>query len=58
MKTVVRYLDHENTTFDGSCVSTLIKPNDVFVNSLIAYDPVESRANGLLPIGPKVNPKP
>ncbi len=54
MKTVARYLDNEHVAVDGSYVSTLIKPNQVFVNGIIAYDPVESRADGLLPIGPKV----
>ncbi len=54
MKTAARYFDDNNTTFNGSYVSTLIKPNQVFVNGIIAYDPAESRANGLLQLGPKV----
>ena len=50
MKTVARYLDDNNTSFDGSYVSTLIKTNQIFVNGVIAYDPAESRADGLIPL--------
>ena len=55
MKTVARYLDNNNVAVDGSYVSTLIKPNQVFVNGVVAYNPAEARADGLIPLGPKVN---
>ena len=51
MKTVARYLDNNNNTFDGSCVSTLIKPKQVFVNVVVTYYPSEARADGLMPLG-------
>ena len=54
MKTVARYIDNDKTAFDGSYVSSLIKPNQVFVNGNVAYDPAESLADGLLQLGPKV----
>ncbi len=54
MKTAARYLDNDNNAFDGSYVSSLIKPKQVFVNGVVAYDPTESRATGLLQLGPKV----
>jgi hypothetical protein len=48
MKTVARYLDDNNTDFDGSYVSTLIKPKQVFVNGVIAYDQAKNVGSGLL----------
>ena len=48
MKTVARYLDNENNAFDGSFVSTLIKPHQVFVNGVVAYDPSKNVGSGLL----------
>jgi hypothetical protein len=48
MKTVARYLDDNNTGFDGSYVSTLIKPKQVFVNGVIAYDQAKNVGSGLL----------
>jgi hypothetical protein len=54
MKTVARYLDSKHVTFDGSYVAPIIKPTQLFVNGVVAYDPTESRAAGLLPLGPKV----
>jgi hypothetical protein len=45
--TVARYLDNDITTLDGSYISTLIKPTQVFVNGVIAYDPAEARADGI-----------
>jgi hypothetical protein len=54
MKTVARYLDNENNAFDGSYVSSLIKPKQVFVNGVVAYDPSEARADGLIPPEPTI----
>jgi hypothetical protein len=54
MKTIARYLYNDNNAFDGPYVSSLIKPKQVFVNCVVAYDPAESRATGLLQLGPKV----
>ncbi len=54
MKTVTRHLDNNHVAFDGSYVSTLIKPKQVFVNGVVGYDPAESRAAGLLLLVPKV----
>jgi hypothetical protein len=54
MKTVAWYLDNENNAFDGKYVSSLIKPKQVFLNGVVAYDPAASRATGLFPLGPKV----
>jgi len=51
MKTVARYLGNDNTAFDGSYVSSLIKTKQVFVNNVVAYDPASSRAAGLLQSG-------
>ena len=52
MKTVARYLDNKNNASDGSYVSSLIKPKQVFVNGVAAYDATKARADGL--IGPEV----
>ena len=54
MKTVARYLDNANTSFDGSYVSTLIKPTHIFVNGVVAYDPAEARADGRIQLGPTI----
>ena len=48
MKTVARYLDTENNDFDGSYVTTLIKPKQVYVNGVDAYDATKSVGYGLL----------
>lgn len=48
--TVARYLDGMRTTFDGSYVSTLIKPKQVFVNAVVAYDATEDVNNRILDI--------
>ncbi len=48
MKTVARYLDNENNAFDGSYVSTLINPHQVFVNDVVAYDATKNVGFGLL----------
>jgi hypothetical protein len=48
MKTVARYLDNDKPIFDGAYVSTLIKPNQIFVNSAVAYDPAENVGSGIL----------
>jgi hypothetical protein len=48
MKAVARYIENENTTLDGSYLSTLINPNQVFVNGVIAYEPAENIDSGLL----------
>ena len=48
MKTVARYLDNNRVAFDGSYVSTLIKPKQVFVNGIVAYDATKEVGSGLL----------
>ena len=48
MKTVARYLDDNNTSLDGSYVSTLIKPNQMFVNGVVAHDVSKEVGYGLL----------
>ncbi len=48
MKNISRYLDNVNTAFDGSYVSTLIKPKKVFVNGVVGYDAAKNIASGLL----------
>ena len=59
MNTVARYIDDNNTgvpppsdgrstAFDGSYVSTFIKPDQVFINGVIAYDPAKNFGSGLL----------
>jgi hypothetical protein len=61
MKTVARYLDTDNngvpppsdgrrTAFDGSYVSTLIKPKQIFVNGVVGYDATKDVGYGLLEI--------
>ena len=50
MKTVARYLDNNRVAFDGSYVSTLIKPKQVFVNGVVAYDATKEVGNGILDI--------
>jgi hypothetical protein len=50
MKTVTRYLDGMRAAFDGSYVSTLIKPKQVFVNGVLAYDATKEVGNGILDI--------
>ena len=61
MITVARYLDNDNmgvpppsdgrrTAFDGSYVSTLIKPTQVFVNGFVGCDATKYVGYGLLEI--------
>jgi hypothetical protein len=48
MKTVARYLDKYNTLLNGSYVSSLIKPTQVFVNGIVGYDVAKNVVSGLL----------
>ena len=48
MKTIARYLDNDNTAFDGSYVSTLIRPTQVFVKGFVGHDAAKKVASGLL----------
>jgi len=50
MKTVARYLDNNNTSLDGSFVSTFIKPKHVFLNGCVGYDETKYVDCGLLEI--------
>ena len=52
MKTVARYLVNDNMgvsiAFVCSYVSSLIKPKQVFVNGVVAYDPAKNVGSGNL----------
>ncbi len=47
MKTVARYLENDRTALDGSYISTLIKPTQVFLNEFIGYDATKNVGSGL-----------